>query len=126
MDVPANERDAHERQAFPRSLLWLAALGALVYFPLPVAAVVSRVIACGPTHSSVVIFGLMALAFCIPSAALPAVLAWNMGGRRPDGTRGDGEDSLRRREIVGVLLGLLVSLGVSGCCALMTFFPECL
>jgi hypothetical protein len=126
VDVPAEERVDDGRQGLPRSTYWLLGLGALVSFPLPAAAVVSRMVACGPTHSSTVSLGLVALVFCIPCAALPAVLARLAGRGRPNGEAGGAGDSSLRREAVGVIAGLVASLALSGCCAHTVFFPECL
>lgn len=82
--------------------------------------------ACGPLHSSVVIFALLTLAICVPGAALPAVLARSMGRRRTDGRSADEKSFSVPRALAGGLLGVIISFAVSAVCALMIFFPECL
>jgi hypothetical protein len=101
------------------------ALGALVALALPIAALVARAMACGPLHSSVIIFAVMALVYCVPAAALPAALAWIMGRRRGGATAGAEEFSYSRA-LVGGLLGGIISFALSAVCACMTFSPECI
>jgi hypothetical protein len=106
-------------------MLLAIALGALAALGLPVAALLARATACGPFHSSVITFAVMALVFCLPAAALPAALAWIMGRRRGGAIAGAQEFSYCRA-LVGGLLGGIISFALSAVCACMTFSPECI
>jgi uncharacterized integral membrane protein len=113
------------RHGVPRSVWWAAALGALAALALPTVSLVARATACGPLHSSVIMFAVLALAACAPAGALPAVLAWIMGRRRDGGTAKSGDFSVPRA-VAGGVLGVINGIAVSATCAFMTFFPECL
>jgi hypothetical protein len=125
-EKPAKEFAHAERQGGLWGMLLAIVLGTLASLALPVAALVARAAACGPLHSSVIIFAAMALVFCVPAAALPAALAWTMGRRRPDGWSEDGGRFSLPRALFGGLLGAIISSAVSAVCACMTFSPECL
>jgi hypothetical protein len=117
------------RRGVPRGVRWavaIGALGALGALALPTVALVLRAKACGPLHSSVIAFAVLALTSSAPAGALPAVLAWIFARRRPSGrTAGAGDFSVVLALACG-LLGVTVAFPVSAVCALMTFFPECL
>jgi hypothetical protein len=113
------------RHGAPRSVWWAAALGALAALALPTVSLVARAMACGPFHSSVIVFAVLALTSSAPAGALPAVLAWIMGRRRDGGTARDGGFSLPRA-VAGGVVGVIIGFTVSATCAFMTFFPECL
>jgi hypothetical protein len=113
------------RHGVPRSVRWAAALGALAALALPTVSLVARAMACGPFHSSVIMFAILALTSSAPAGALPAVLAWVLGRRRDGGTANGGDFSLPRA-VAGGVLGVIIGFTVSATCAFMTFFPECL
>lgn len=113
------------RQGVPQSVRWAAALGALAALALPTAALVFRAKACGPLHSSVIMFAVLALTCCAPAGALPGLLAWIMGRRRDGGTAKGGDFSLPGA-VTGGVLGVIIGTTVSATCAIMTIFPECL
>jgi ribosomal protein L40E len=113
------------RHGVPRSVRWAAAFGALAALALPTVSLVARASACGPLHSSVIVFAVLALTSSAPAGALPAVLAWIMGRRRDGGTA-KGEDFSLPRAVAGGVLDVIIGFTVSAVCAFMTFFPECL
>ena len=123
---PAPELLRALKKERPWGMVWALVLGAPVALALPVAALVARAMACGPLHSSVVVFGLLTLAISVPGATLPAALAWSLGRRRHDGRGTDTKDLSVPRALAGGLLGVIISFAASAVCALMVFFPECL